>query len=58
MPNRIHRTEAEAIDPRRVYAIEAPVPEVLDVTFDGGTHDLTWDEYVDAFAEYDARRGL
>ncbi len=40
--------EAEAIDPRRVYAVEAPVPEVLDVTFDGGTHDLTWDEPVEA----------
>ena len=50
--------EPEIEDPRDTIAIEAPVAEVLDVTFDGGTHDLDWDAYVDAHAEIDALNAL
>ncbi len=55
--------EPEAIDPRDVYAIEADVstydePLPFDATFEGGSHDLDWDEYVDDFAAIDAYNEL
>ena len=41
--------EPEVEDPRDTIAIEEPVPEILDVSFDGYTHGLSWDEYVDSY---------
>ena len=35
-------TAETADDPRDIFAIEAPVLEVDDCSFDGGSHDIDW----------------
>ena len=40
----------EVVDPRDIYAIEAPLP--FDCSFDGGSHDLDWFEPFERLAIY------
>ena len=48
--------EPEVDDPREIYAVEASFAYVDDCTFTGSSHDLDWEDYVEAYSHLATRK--